>query len=72
MSTSPWRQYWPEYRVKFVDETARCLADHQNAANGGWKGLTKQQQNNLTDYTAAVFLAQARAMDNLVKQGSAL
>jgi hypothetical protein len=48
------------------------VADHQNAANGGWEGLRKERQDNLTEYMAAVFLAQAKAMDNLVKQGSAL
>ena len=73
MGESAWREVWPQYRVDFVDETARCLANHQSLVTHGklhhWAGLTEDQRTQLTEYVAWVFLAQEQAMENLVKRG---
>lgn len=73
MTESAWRNVWPQYRVDFVDETARCLANHQSLITNGrmqeWAGLTKDGQSNLTEFVVWVFLAQEQAMENLAKRG---
>ena len=73
MTKANWRDEWPMFRVKLVDETARCLVDQQSAATGGrrprWEALTSEQQNNLAENIAGIFLAQDQAMHNLVERG---
>ncbi|TFD30374.1 hypothetical protein E3T40_15385 [Cryobacterium sp. TMT1-19] len=73
MSAANWREVWPLYRVKLVDETARCLAEQQSAATSGqrprWEELTGVQQKNLAENIAGIFLAQDQAMHNLVERG---
>lgn len=73
MTRANWRDQWPVFRVSLVDETARCLADRQSAATGGqrpsWEALTSDQQSNLAENIAGIFLAQDQAMHNLVERG---
>jgi hypothetical protein len=48
VSEASWREVWPAFRVNLVEETARCLADHQsNATDGlmpGWGVLSSQER----------------------------
>ncbi|KGJ72070.1 hypothetical protein GY21_17895 [Cryobacterium roopkundense] len=73
MPNTTWRDEWPPFRVKLIDETARCFANQQVAVTNGqqpdWVSLTSEQQENLTENIAHIFRAQAQAMDNLVKRG---
>ena len=73
MSAANWREAWPLFRVNLVDETARCLAEQQSAATCGqrprWEGLTNEQQDNLAENIAGIFLAQDQAMHNLIERG---
>ena len=76
MAESAWREVWPQYRVDFVDETARCLANHWSLITKGesldWAERTVAERAQLTEDVAWVFLAQEQAMENLVKRGQML
>lgn len=73
MTEATWRNEWPVFRVNLVEETARCLADQQSAATAGqrprWEALTSEQQHNLVENIAGIFLAQDQAMHNLDRRG---
>lgn len=73
MPNTTWRDEWPTFRVKLIDETARCFANQQAAVTNGqqadWVSLTSEQQENLTHDIVRTFLAQEQAMDNLIKRG---
>jgi hypothetical protein len=76
MTNAIWRENWSPFRVKLVDETARCLMDQQSAATGGkrprWESLTREQKDNVAENIAGIFLAQDHAMHNLVERGEIL
>ena len=73
MTTATWRDEWSPFRVKLIDETAQCLADQQSAATGGqrprWGALTHDQQANMEENIARIFLAMDQAMQNLDDRG---
>ncbi|MEB0287129.1 hypothetical protein QN355_11250 [Cryobacterium sp. 10S3] len=73
MPEANWRDEWPEFRVRLVDETSRCLADQQAASTDGqrlrWDTLTSVQRGNLVENLVAVFIAQDQAMQNLIERG---
>ncbi|MEV7618868.1 hypothetical protein AB0N59_01905 [Microbacterium sp. NPDC089321] len=69
MTSSAWRQEWPTYRVRLIDITARHLVDGQARASRGelpgWNDITPEHQSNFSDTVAAVFVAQARAFEEI-------
>nr|WP_104178711.1 hypothetical protein [Cryobacterium sp. Y50] len=73
MTTATWRDEWSPFRVKLIDETAGCLADQQSAVTGGerprWGALTHDQQENIVENIAGIFLAMDQAMQNLADRG---
>jgi len=76
MSKSIWRDEWSPFRVKLIDETARCLSNQFSISTDGqrpsWDALTREQQYNLTEYIARIFLAQDEALHNLYERGEIL
>jgi hypothetical protein len=70
ISKVSWRDVWPTFRVNLVEETARCLADQQTWATGGrmpgWDALSAEEQHNLAENIARIFLAQDQAAHNLL------
>ena len=73
MTLGIWREHWSPFRVKVVDETARCLSDQQSALTGGqrprWDALTRVQQENMTENIAGIFIAMDQAVKNLDDRG---
>lgn len=69
MTTNAWRQEWPVHRVRLIDITARHLVDGQARASHGelpsWNDITPEHQSNFSDTVAAVFVAQARAFEEI-------
>jgi hypothetical protein len=76
MTLGIWREHWSRFRVKVVDETARCLSDQQSAATGGqrprWDALTRVQQETMTENIAGIFIAMDQALKNLDDRGEIL
>ena len=50
MPNTTWRDEWPAFGAKLIDETARCFANQQAAVTTGrqpdWVPLTSEQQKN--------------------------
>ena len=69
MNDETWRNVWPPYRVRLIDESARCFVDQESAITGGrrscWGELTIAEQTNATEYVARVFAAQDQALHNI-------
>jgi hypothetical protein len=73
MAENSWRDVWSPFRVKLIEETARCLSNQQAEATRGerprWDELTEEEQFNLVENLARVSLAVDEAMHNLTEQG---
>lgn len=68
-----WRDEWPPFRIKLVEETARCIVEQRALTSRGaepsWAGLTAAGQALRIEAVAALFDVQDLAMDNLMQRG---
>lgn len=73
MTTDSWRRDWSPFRVKHVEETARCIAEQRALASTGvhpiWAELTPVGQAFRVEAVAALFEIQDAAMENLIARG---
>lgn len=68
-----WRDEWPPFRIKLVEETARCIVEQRALTSRGaepsWAELTAAGQALRIEAVAALFDVQDLAMDNLMQRG---
>ncbi len=68
-----WRDEWPPFRIKLVEETARCIVEQRALTSRGaepsWAELTAAGQALRIEAVAALFGVQDLAMDNLMQRG---
>lgn len=73
MTTTSWRDEWSPFRIKLVEETARCIVEQRARASRGaepsWDDLTAASQAFRIEAVAALFVVQDLAMDNLMQRG---
>ncbi|WP_404473498.1 hypothetical protein [Microbacterium aerolatum] len=76
MTEETWRDLWSPFRVALIDETARCWVSQQAAASKpagrDWSAVTRDEQRNIADYIASVFLAMDEAMMQLDERGGGI
>ncbi|MBD3941420.1 hypothetical protein IF188_06880 [Microbacterium sp. NEAU-LLC] len=67
------RDEWPPFRIKLVEETARCIVEQRALTSRGaepsWAELTPAGQSLRIEAVAALFDVQYLAMDNLMQRG---
>ncbi|WP_448655513.1 hypothetical protein [Microbacterium lacticum] len=73
MTTTSWRDEWPTFRIKLVEETARCIVEQRVLASQGaepsWDDLTAAGQAIRIQAVAELFYVQDIAMGNLDARG---
>ncbi len=73
MTIESWRRDWSPFRVKHVEETARCIAEQRALASPGvhptWAELTSAGRAFRVEAVAALFDIQDAAMENLIARG---
>lgn len=70
-----WRTEWSPFRIKLVEETARCIVEQRALTSRGaepaWDELTTAGQSLRIEAVAALFDVQDLAMENLMQRGDA-
>lgn len=68
-----WRDEWPAFRIKLVEETARRIVEQRALTSRGaepsWAELTTAGRALRIEPVAALFNVQDLAMDNLMQRG---